>query len=115
MGWIVLVICCLRNYVRARAANLKAALWVFYTVLAGMFGWLVGSVIVVVILLIRDPYLKSMLYAQSPDKDAIVAYLNGPKLIIPEIFLAFCGIGGYLFVRHLIIKRSVPSEPGEVM
>jgi hypothetical protein len=110
MGWIVLVFCCVRNYFRARAANLSAALWAFYTFLAGIIGWFIGSIIVVIIFLMRDPVLREMLKEPKPDREAIVAYLAGPKLIVPEIFLAFCGLGGYLFVRHLIIKRSPLSE-----
>lgn len=103
---IVLIFCCVRSYMKARAARLNAALWTFYTFLAILFSWIIGSIIVTVILILRDPSLRHMLTQQPPDRDGIMNYLKTQNLLIPEIFLLFCGIGGYLFIHYLISKRT---------
>jgi hypothetical protein len=90
---------------KARAAKLNAALWTFYTFLSILFSWLVGSIIVTFILILRDPALRRMLTHQPPDRDGVMNYLKTQNLLLPEIFLLFCGIGGYLFIHYLITKK----------
>jgi hypothetical protein len=90
---------------KARAANLNAALWTFYAFLSILCSWAIGSIIVTMILLLRDPVLRGMLTQQPPDKDGIMNYLKTQNLLLPEIFLLFCGVGGYLFIHYLISKK----------
>ncbi len=105
----ILIFCCIRNYFRARAANLNAALWTFYTLLASLIAWFIGGVIVTLILLARYPQIKKMLLQQPPDREGIISYMAGQNLFVAQIFLVVCMLGGYLFVRHLLL-RKIPLE-----
>ncbi|HRO42743.1 MAG TPA: hypothetical protein PL009_07895 [Flavipsychrobacter sp.] len=102
----ILIFCCIRNYFRARAANLNAALWSFYTFLASIVTWFMGGIIITLIMIARDSHLRKMLMQQPPDQQEIVKYLTGKNLFVPQLFLIVCMVGGYLFVRHLITKRE---------
>jgi hypothetical protein len=96
---------------KARAANLNAALWSFYTFLAIVGSWLIGSVIVTGIMIARDPVLRNMFSTQPPDKDGILEYLKTQNMMIPQIFIMFCGIGGYLFIHYLLSRKSKLVAP----
>lgn len=102
-----LVFCCVNNYFKARAANLNAALWALFTFIAYGITWFIGGIIVTLIMITRDPQLREIAMKQPSDPQAAVRYLESRSLIIPELFLIVCGIGGYLFIRHLILKRKV--------
>jgi len=102
----IIIFCCIRNYFRARAANLKAALWTFYTLLACLVAWFIGGVIITLIMVSRDPNLRKLLMQQPPDQQKVLDYMAGRNLFVPQLFLVVCMVGGYLLVRHLIIKRT---------
>lgn len=106
----ILLFCCIRNYFRARAANLNAALWSFYTFLACIVTWFIGGIIMTFIMVSRDAQLRALLTKQPLDRQQVVNYLVSKNLVIPQLFLLVCLIGGYLFIRHLLIKRTVTEE-----
>jgi hypothetical protein len=96
---------------KARAANLNAALWTFYTFLAIVGAWVIGSVIVTAIMIAKDPVLRNMFSTQPPDKDGILEYLKTQNMVIPQIFIMFCGVGGYLFIHYLLTRKARLSAP----
>lgn len=106
----ILIFCCIRNYFRAGAANLNAALWSFYTFLACLVSWFIGGIIVTIIMIVRDPKLKTMLMQNPPDQDGVMQYLMSKNILVPQLFLLVCMVGGYLFVRYLIGKRMQPTS-----
>lgn len=101
----ILIFFCIRNYFKARAAQLNAALWSFYTFLACMITWAIGGVIMSIIMISRDPQLKDILLRQPADRQAVVNHLTQKNLLVPQLFLIVCMAGGYLFIRHLLSKR----------
>ncbi len=103
---LVLIFCCIRNYFRARAAKFNAALWTFYTFLSILVAWLIGSFITVIIMVIRDPQIRALLSQQPPDRQRLMEYVKHQNLFVHEMFLMFCGLGGYLFIRHLMIRKE---------
>ncbi len=99
---------------RARAQALSGAKWALYTFLAVVAGWFAGSMIMVMILMIRFPEFLEL--AGTPDitPPEISAFLmERINPVVADIFLLVCGLGGYLFVRHRLIKKapSPPSSP----
>lgn len=107
---IVLIFCCIRNYFRARAAKLNAALWSFYTFLAILIAFFIASIIAVIILLLQDPHLQNLMTQQPTNKQAIMDYMMSKNLTFANLFIAFSGLGGYLFTRHLIIKKTIIED-----
>lgn len=107
---IVLTFCSIRNYNRARAANLNAALWSFYTFIACLVSWFIGGIIAVYIMIARDPQLYNLLTHEPVDKQAVFKYMTGKNIIVSELFLLVASIGGYLFVRHQLIRRTQPPN-----
>lgn len=107
---IVFILCCIRMYVKARAANLNAALWTFYTFISILVAWLAGIVMVAIIFLVRDPNLRSLITKVPADRDAVMKHIMSQNMLIPEIFLMFCGLGGFLFVNYLVSKRTTPPS-----
>lgn len=104
---VVFIVCCVWNYFRAKAANLNAWVWTFYTLLGVLVGWFIGLMISSLILIAKDPQLQQMmLNSVNPDRAAIMHYLQKKNLLLIEVFGLFCGFGGYLFVRNLITKRT---------
>jgi len=91
---------------RAKAAKLNAARWTFYTFISMLVTWFIGVFIVVTIMLVRDPKLRTMLLSQSQDKQRITEYLSSKNLLVPQLFMLFCMVGGYLFVRYLMAKKG---------
>jgi hypothetical protein len=109
MGIFIVIFFCFRNYMRARAQALSGVKWGFYTFLAVIAGWLAGSMIMVIILMIRFPELLQL--AGSPDitpQEVSAFILERVNPIVADIFMLFCGLGGYLFVRHRLIKMTSP-------
>lgn len=102
----ILIFCCIRNYYRARAANLNAALWSLYTFIASMATWFIGGIIMVLIMISKDEYLRNLLMKQPPARQEIVDYMADRNLVVAQLFLIVCMLGGYLLVRHLLIKRA---------
>ncbi len=97
---------------RARTQQLSGIKWAFYTFMAVIAGWFAGSMIMITILMIRFPELLQV--AGSPDitPQEVSAYiLERVNPIVADIFMLFCGLGGYLFVRHRLIKKALPPSP----
>ncbi len=102
----ILIFCCIRNYFRAGAAELNAALWSFYTFIACICAWFIGGIIMTFIMISRDELLRDMLMQQPPDRQKVMDYLVQKNLLVPQLFLIVCMAGGFLLTRHLIIRRS---------
>jgi hypothetical protein len=111
MGLFLTIIFCALNYMRARVKKLNAAKWAFFTFLATLVGWFVGGMIMMIILMVRFPDLVE-LTTQPDASPATLAPAIAERMNpwIAEIFLLFCGLGGYLFIRHLLIKKPVPPD-----
>ena len=105
MELIILVFCLFRNYLRAKVAQLNAARWTFYTFISMLCTWFIGAVIVVAIMVVRDPKVKQLLLTQPQDRRELTEYLNSKNLVVPQLFMLFSMIGGYLFIRYLITKK----------
>lgn len=107
---IVFIFCCVWNYLKAKSLKLNAGLWAFYTFLAVLAGWIIGLFIVSIIMVIRDPELQKLLMQPTPNRNAAMEYLKNQDLTISQLLIFFCGFGGYLLTRHLIMKKGNSRE-----
>lgn len=108
---VLLIFGCITNYAKARAAQLNAALWSFLTVLAIFIGLFIGSFIVAIIMMIKDPGFLSVMQQHPGDQEFMMKYMSEHhNLLVMELFLLVCGVGGYLFINYLIKKKGVKQE-----
>jgi hypothetical protein len=110
MALLIIVWGCFRNYMRAKIANLNAGYWALITFLMILAGWIIGVFLVVIMMMMKDEQLRKMLLQSAP-REEIVEYIGNMNLLISEIFLFVCSIGGYLFVRYLIIRKTPVAGP----
>ena len=108
--FFVIVWGCFRNFVRARLGGLNGGFWALITFIAIFVAWLIGAFIVIGIMAYSDPILRDLMTQQPPDQDVLMRQIAQHNLLIPEILMVVCSFGGYLLIRHLIIKRAKPSE-----
>ncbi len=106
----IFIFCTVKNYTRAKAAQLNAGLWAFYTFISIFIAWVIGLFIVTLIMLYKDATLREMLVSEPENRQKIMAYVQAKDLMIPYIFVAVSAFGGYLLVRHLIISRTKTDE-----
>ncbi len=107
MGLFIAIFFCFRNYMRARAQALSGVKWALYTFLAVIAGWFIGSMIMVFILMIRFPEFWALVGNPDITPQEVSAFImERVNPWIADIFLLFCGLGGYLFVRHQLIKKA---------
>jgi hypothetical protein len=111
MGLFITIFFCIRNFMRAKAKELNAGKWALFTFLAVIAGWFIGCIIMVVILLIRYPELGTLVSTPGATPAEVTAFLAGRMdAVVADLFLLFCGLGGYLFVRHLLINKPEPGK-----
>lgn len=60
----------------------------------------------VLIMVSKDEYLRNLLMKQTPARQEIVDYMAGRNLVIAQVFLIVCMLGGYLLIRHMLVKRA---------
>jgi len=114
MGLLLTIFFCIRNYIRAKAKRLNAGKWAFLTFLAVIAGWFAGCMIVVTILLTRYPELIAMVNEPGTGPSEIApAISERMNPFVAELFLLFCGLGGYLFVRHQLIRKPAAAGGDE--
>jgi|GEM_PF-4509087 len=95
----------------ARRGGLNSTVWALLAVVGVLAGMFLGSVIMVFILLAKDPGLLKLIEANRNNQQFMTDYLlRTQNVYIMEIFLMFSGVGGYLFVRHHLLKRLPPED-----
>lgn len=106
MSFILMIVFCVSNFFNAKKNGLPAGKWVLYTFLAVMAASFIGAVITSIIFVIRDPHLRAMMLQSQQDQASLMQYFSTQDMFFPELFMLFCGLGGYLFTRHLIFKKA---------
>lgn len=91
------------NSKRAKLKGLKPGRWAFLTVIAYIVGELIGAFIVILIIRKGVPYTMNDLMNQNSG------------ILLNEVFGIFCGVGGYLFVRHQLQKQPDQSKTNDWM
>lgn len=113
MAFILLLFLCLRIYLRAKHHGQPPGKWVIYNILSVVAAWFIGAMISSIIFMIKDPGLRKMMTQTQPDQQAVMQYFASQDMFFPELFILFCGIGGYLFIRHRLIRKIMSqNNPG---
>lgn len=111
MALFILVWGCFRNYLRARVGQLNAGRWAVATFFSILVAWFVGALIMVVIMVIKDPQLRVLMTKPDVDREELLRYTQANmNATISEVFMMVCAIGGYLFVRYMLIRKLPPQE-----
>lgn len=107
MELLIFIFCCYLNYNRAKQANLNGGRWAFYTFIAIFGTLLIGAAAILIYLVSNDPQMQSLVkdMSSSRDDEAIKQYVTGKLSLLNQLFMFFCGIGGYLFVRYFLNKK----------
>jgi hypothetical protein len=108
MYWLLLVIIlCFSNFRRAKAQNLLGISWAVYTFVAAIAAGFLGILISVIILMVRFPELQQIAIEAAGNQQVVTeALMQRVNPLIMELFYLVCSFGGYLWVRHLLIKRA---------
>jgi hypothetical protein len=108
----------IRNYIRAVAIKLSGWLWAFYTVLAMMIASVLGAALEVFIIMNNNRAFAAAFAKRSGTfEEAMMAEqkavegLPRREYVMLVFFAIFGAIGGYLFVRHLLISRAGREAP----
>jgi hypothetical protein len=70
-------------------------------------GLMIGGIDILLSLISRDAELKSMIMEVPQDREATMVYLQDKITWLHQLFVLFCGIGGYLFTRYILNKKIV--------
>ena len=108
MELILFIICCYLNYSRAKRGGLNGGKWALYTFLAILGGLLIGATTIMIYLMANDPELQNMISDASASRndEELRQYVQGKMHFLNQLFMLFCGIGGYLFVRYRLGRRT---------
>lgn len=104
MPLLLIIFFSVRTYFRAKKGGLPPSKWVIYTILSVMVAWFLGAIITSIIFVIKDPTIQEMMTSGESSQEAVMKYLATQDMLIPEIFMLFCGVGGYLFIRHQLLR-----------
>ncbi len=107
MELIIFGICCYLNYSRAKLAQLSGGKWALYSALSIFVALFIGAAFLMIFMTVQDPEFKRMFTdaSTSGNTNEFNEYVMSKMTIINQLFILFCGVGGYLFVRYLLNKK----------
>jgi|GEM_PF-1693002 len=113
MELLVYIFCCYLNYSRAKLAHLSGAKWALFTFIAILITAVIGFTTVIVVLFSKDPNVQAMINEMSKtgDDSELQQYILKNVNFLNQLFVFFCGLGGYLFIRYILNKKVERVNP----
>lgn len=112
MGLLIFIPFIIRNYIRATAVKLTGWLWALYTFGAMILATIIGGMIQVFIIMYQDANFTRIVTTPGVSREELTKIIQEKQTIFTEFFIIVSAVGGYLFVRHLLVNRSGREETG---
>lgn len=110
MELVVYIYCCYLNYNKAQKAQENGFKWGLLTLLAIFLAVGIGSFFLLASFVSNDASFREMASNPQQDPKELMTFLQKKITLLHQLFILFCGFGGYLLLRYLLTKKIEKKE-----
>jgi len=110
MELIIYLACCYLNFKRAEAAKLNGFKWALLTFVIIFLFVGIGSFLLLASFVSQDAGFRELASNPEQDPKLVMEAIQKKVTFLHQLFVLFCGLGGYLLVRYWITKRTNKNE-----